>query len=259
MQQQAEAERLAAEKKLKEEEEAKKRMVGVNLEGKKNSYDALEVSNKLRNHDYSNNGEKIVFLTFDDGSSTTVTPQVLDTLKTNGVNGTFFLTGINIEKGGEKSKEIVKRTFDEGHAIANHSYSHDYKYLYPNRTINLENFTNDFKKTDDMLTNILGPYFSTRVIRCPGGHMSWNGMDVLDTHLNENNMAYIDWNALNGDAEGKKKNANELLESVKNTSVGKEIVVVLMHDTYGKEETAKALPQIIQYFKDNGYAFKTLA
>jgi len=258
MQQQAEAERLAAEKKRKEEEEAKKRMVGVNHEGKKNSYDALEISNKLKNYDYSNNGEKVVFLTFDDGSSTTVTPQILDALKTNAVNATFFVAGENIEKGGERAKELVKRTFDEGNAIANHSYSHDYRYLYPNRTLNLENFTTDFKKTDDILTDILGPYFSTRVIRCPGGHMSWKGMDVLDTHLNENNMVYIDWNALNADAQGKKKNADQLFEYAKKTSEGKEIVVILMHDTYGKEETAKALPQIIQYFKDNGYAFKTL-
>ena len=37
------------------------------------------------------------------------------------------------------------------------------------------------------------------------------------------------------------------------------MVVLLMHDTYGKEETAKALPKIIKYYKDNGYEFKTLA
>ncbi len=36
------------------------------------------------------------------------------------------------------------------------------------------------------------------------------------------------------------------------------MVVLLMHDTYGKEETVKALPTIIKYFKDNGYEFRTL-
>ena len=89
--------------------------------------------------------------------------------------------------------------------------------------------------------------------------MSWKGMDELDTYLEENNMASIDWNALNADAEGKKKNADELYEYAVKTSEGKEMVVLLMHDTYGKEETAKALPSIIKYFKDNGYEFKTLA
>ena len=56
-----------------------------------------------------------------------------------------------------------------------------------------------------MLTDILGKYFSTRVLRCPGGYMSWKGMDELDAYLDENNKASIDWNALNADAEGGKK------------------------------------------------------
>ena len=256
---QEEAKRIAAEKKRKEEEEAKKKMVGVNHEAKKYSYDAVKVSEKLSKYDYSNNGEKIVFLTFDDGASTTVTPQILDTLKKENVKATFFVTGENIERGGEKAKELIKREFKEGNAIANHSYSHDYKYLYPDRTLNLENFLTDFKKTDEILKDILGPYFSTRVIRCPGGHMSWKDMEPLDEYLKENNMASIDWNALNADAQGKKKSAEELVDYAIKTSEGKEMVVLLMHDTYGKEETAKALPQIIKYFKDNGYEFKTLA
>ena len=58
--------------------------------------------------------------------------------------------------------------------------------------------------------------------------------------------------------EGKKKNAEELTNMAINTSKDKNMVVLLMHDTYGKEETAKALPQIIKYFKDNGYEFRTL-
>ena len=258
MQQQAEAERLEAEKKRKEEEEAKKRIIGVKPEAKQYSHDATEISKKLSNFDYSNNGEKIVFLTFDDGASTTVTPQILDVLKTEDVKATFFVTGENLERGGQASRDLVKRAFDEGNAIANHSYSHDYKYLYPSRTVNVDNFVEDFAKTDEILKDIINPYFSTRVIRCPGGHMSWNGMDALDAYLEENDMASIDWNALSGDSEGKKKNAEQLVEYAKKTSEGKEMVVLLMHDTYGKEETAKSLPEIIKYYKENGYTFKTL-
>ena len=110
-----------------------------------------------------------------------------------------------------------------------------------------------------MLTDILGKYFSTRVLRCPGGYMSWKGMDELAAYLDENNKASIDWNALNADAEGGKKSAQQLVDYAIKTSKGKEMVVLLMHDTYGKEETAKALPHIIKYFKDNGYEFKTLS
>lgn len=253
-----EQKRIEEEKKRKEEEEKKKYMVGVKHDAKKYSYDANKVNEKLSKYDYSNNGEKIVFLTFDDGASNTVTPKILEVLREEDVKATFFVTGQNIERGGETAKKIVKDTFEDGHAIANHSYSHDYKYLYPNTTVDVEAFRVDFKKTDELLKDILGPYFSTRVLRCPGGHMSWKGMEKLDEYLHKNNLVSIDWNALNADSEGKRKNASQLVEHAIRTSQGKEIVVLLMHDTYGKEETMKALPDIIKYYKTNGYTFKTL-
>ncbi|WP_373598154.1 polysaccharide deacetylase family protein [Paraclostridium bifermentans] len=255
----AEEKRLEEEaRKKKEAEEAKKRMVGVKHGAESYSYDARKVEEKLSKYDYSNNGEKVVFLTFDDGTSTTVTPEILKVLNQENVKATFFLTGQNIERGGDKAKELIKQEFNAGHAIANHSYSHDYGILYPNRTLNLDAFKADFKKTDDILKEVLGPYFSTEVIRCPGGHMSWKGMEPLDNYLDQEGMASIDWNALNGDAQGKKKSPEELYNYAVKTAEGKEMVVVLMHDTYGKENTAKALPQIIKYFKDNGYQFKVL-
>ena len=247
------------EEKRKAEEEKKKYTVGTSHEGKKYSYDASVVAEKLKKYDYSNNGEKIVFLTFDDGTSTTNTPKVLDILKKEGVKATFFITGQNVEYGGEKARDLIKQEFNEGHAIANHSYTHDVKKLYPNRVLDIDAFKADFEKNDKMLKEVLGKYFSTRVIRCPGGYGSWKGMEPLDEYLDENKMISIDWTSLNADAEGKKKNANELANYAIKTSEGKEMVVLLMHDTYGKEETVKALPAIIKYFKDNGYAFKTLS
>ena len=134
------------EQKRKEEEEKKKYTVGTSHEGKKYSYDAKKIVEKLSKYDYSNNGEKIVFLTFDDGTSTTNTPKVLDILKEEDVKATFFLTGQNIEYGGEASRELIKREFEEGHAIANHTYSHDCKKLYPNRSLDLEAFKADLDK-----------------------------------------------------------------------------------------------------------------
>ena len=247
------------EEKRKAEEEKKKYTVGTSHEGKKYSYDASVVAEKLKKYDYSNNGEKIVFLTFDDGTSTTNTPKVLDILKKEGVKATFFITGQNVEYGGEKARDLIKQEFNEGHAIANHSYTHDVKKLYPNRVLDIDAFKADFEKNDKMLKEVLGKYFSTRVIRCPGGYGSWKGMEPLDKYLDENKMISIDWTSLNADAEGKKKNAKELANYAIKTSEGKEMVVLLMHDTYGKEETVKALPAIIKYFKDNGYEFKTLS
>ena len=81
----------------------------------------------------------------------------------------------------------------------------------------------------------------------------------MDEYLDANKVASIDWNALSGDAEGGRKTADQLINYAIETAKGKDMVVMLMHDTYGKEETVKALPTIIKYFKDNGYEFKTLS
>lgn len=240
------------------DDEKADKFVGVNEEGRKYSYDAVKIAEKLKKGDYNNQGDKIVFLTFDDGTSTTVTPKILKILDEYKVKATFFLMGQSIEDGGEEAKNLVKKEFENGHAIGNHSYSHDYSILYPGRTLNLESFKSDYDKNEELLKSILGENFSTRVLRCPGGYMSWKGMDSLNEYLKENNMASIDWNALSKDAEGKKKNADELVQCAIESAEGKEVVVILMHDTYGKEETAKSLPEIIKYFKNNGYEFKTL-
>ena len=253
-----EEQKIKEQEELKKLEELKKPMVGVNHDVKGYTYDAKKVSQKINSYDYNNNGEKVVFLTFDDGASTTVTPKILDVLEEYDVHATFFVTGSIIDKGGEESKKLIKEAFDNGNAIANHSYSHEYSYLYPNRNLNLENFKADFAKTDEILKDILGDNFSTNVLRCPGGHMSWNNMDELDIYLKQEGLASVDWNAINADAEGKKKTAQELVKYAIDTSKGKEMVVLLMHDTYGKEETAKALPKIIEYYKENGYEFKVL-
>ena len=239
-------------------EKSKKEYKNTSEEGQKYIYDAVEVSKKLKNQDYSNNGKKIVFLTFDDGASNTVTPKILKILDDYNVKATFFIMGKVLEDGGESAKNLVKEEYNRGHAIGNHSYCHDYDILYPGRHLDLEAFENDYNKNDEELKSILGDEFSTRVIRCPGGYMSWKNMDKLDGYLEENNMVSIDWSALSGDAEGKKKDASQLLKYAVESSMNQEMVVLLMHDTYGKEETANSLPKIIEYFKGHGYEFRTL-
>ena len=207
-------------------------------------------------------GKKVVYLTFDDGPSETVTPQILDILKSENVHATFFVVGKALDKN-EASKSLVKRELSEGNSIGNHTYSHDYNYLYPNGKINLTNCMLDIEKTNQSLRNVLGKDFSTRAIRFPGGHMTWKskdtkGMDSMDKALHEKDYHQIDWNSLSQDAEGAPKNAEQLKEEVIKTVSGRQKAVILMHDTYGKEETAKALPEVIKYLKEQGYEFKII-
>jgi peptidoglycan/xylan/chitin deacetylase (PgdA/CDA1 family) len=207
-------------------------------------------------------GKKIVYLTFDDGPSETVTPQILDTLKKENVHATFFVMGKAIDQS-EANKELVKRELAEGNAIGNHTYSHNYNYLYPNGKINIENCMADIEKTNEVLKNILGQDFSTRAMRFPGGQMTWikkdpTGMTSMDKILQDKDYHQIDWNSLSKDAEGAPKKAEQLKQEVVNTVAGRQKAIILMHDTYGKEETAKALPSIIKYLKEQGYTFKII-
>ncbi|SFC34427.1 polysaccharide deacetylase family protein [Clostridium uliginosum] len=202
-------------------------------------------------------GKKVVYLTFDDGPSENVTPQILSVLKEKNVKATFFTVGKSINQS-EVTKSMLKQEVEDGHAIGNHTYSHDYKYLYPNHTVSVENFMNDVEKSNEALRAVLGKDFSTRAIRFPGGHMSWKGQKPIDEKFIEKGYNYIDWNSLSKDAEGKHKVASELLEQVKQTVGEKEKAVILMHDCSDKGETAKALPEIIDYLTEKGYTFRTI-
>ena len=76
--------------------------------------------------------------------------------------------------------------------------------------------------------------------------------------LKEYGFYYCDWNSLTGDAEGKTKNASELLAYLQRNLDSSESTVVLMHDAAAKQATADALPSVIEYLISQGYTFHRL-
>ncbi|CDG02705.1 Putative Polysaccharide deacetylase family protein [Clostridium chauvoei JF4335] len=202
---------------------------------------------------------KIAYLTFDDGPSENVTIPILDVLKENNIKATFFTLGTSIEDT-PKSGEILKRMAKEGHAIANHGYSHNYKLLYPNGWIDVNTFMNDMNKNRQILKEKLGKDFDTRVIRMPGGHCSWNGITALDQELAKQGLYQTDWNTLNGDAEGNNHTPEQLLSRLKDTleQFDYDTVIVLMHDSTSKQTTAQYLQSAIDYLRAKGFEFRTL-
>lgn len=196
---------------------------------------------------------KRVFLTFDDGPSQKITPQILEILERYDVKATFFVLGSRVEI----YPEIVKQTYAAGHYIANHGYSHKYSYLYSS----IDNIINEYRRTENVIRNAIGKqdYYSN-VFRFPGGSTGGKYAKIKARAvrvLAENNIAQLDWNCLNRDAEGV-FTKEELVQNVIDTSVDKQSVVVLMHDAADKQITCDALPGIIEYFKNNGYVFETL-
>lgn len=209
-----------------------------------------------------NDDKKYVFLTFDDGPTEETTPKILKILNNNNVNGTFFLVGSSVDKS-TVNKDLVKQIYNNGNAIGNHTYYHDYKKIYPNNSIDTKKFMDEVDKTNTSLKNVLGKDFNTQIVRMPGGEMSRRyykdpHLPNLKNEFEKRKIYSIDWNSLNGDAEGKEYTVEQMINYVKQTSKGKNKVVILMHDSNGKGKTIKALPAIIEYFKDNGYEFKTI-
>lgn len=236
-------------------------MPGMNItyEADKYAVDAKDVQ-AMANDTYKGEG-KYVFLTFDDGPSNS-TEKILNILKDKDVHGTFFVLGSSIEKDS-KRQEYLKEELKSGNAIANHSYSHDFKKLYPGNKLKIDSFMDEFNKTNDIIQSILGGEFDCKVLRMPGGYGTRKyykdpSLKEFDDTLQENGIINVDWNALDGDAEGKPYSTEEMLNYVKKTSKGKNHVVILMHDAAGKEKTVEILPQIIDYYKNEGYEFKVI-
>lgn len=193
-------------------------------------------------------GEKTAYLTFDDGPTANITPQILDILKEKEVRATFFVLGSMVEK----NQEMTKRIAAEGHILANHSYSHVYREIYASPQSLLE----EICRTEEAVVNTVGEESYTRVFRFPGG--SFEKQAEMKNALLEIGYVYVDWNALNGDAEGQNISADKQMENLQQTTSGKNSVVILMHDAPSKQTTAEALPRMIDYLKEAGYTFRTL-
>lgn len=192
-----------------------------------------------------NEDEKIIALTFDDGPDEVFTPQVLDILKKNDVKATFFLVGENLKQ----NKEIVKRQFEEGHEIGNHTYTHinvaksGYDKVYEEIT-----------KTQEEIKEIIG--VEPKLFRPPYRAMSRNMCDIIKNK----NMNIILWSNLDP-----RDWSNPGVYSIVNTIESKvgNGNIILLHDynnlRNSKSQTIQALESVIPYLKEQGYKFVTIS
>ncbi|MCD7950453.1 MAG: polysaccharide deacetylase family protein [Erysipelotrichaceae bacterium] len=217
--------------------------------GNKNTYtQKVTVKEKSIEKKQKPDGNKVVYLTFDDGPSAN-TKKILEVLDKYDAKATFFVTG-----NGQKYNNYIKDAHDAGHTIGLHTYTHQYS-IYTSQ----ETYFEDLTKIGNMVKDIIG--YVPKYIRFPGGSSNVISakycegiMSELVDAVREKGYEYYDWNVDSGDASGNNVAVSKLVKN--STSSSANSIVILMHDTDAKDTTVEALPKIIEYYQDKGYVFK---
>lgn len=181
---------------------------------------------------------KVIALTFDDGPNTTTTVQMLDVLEKHGVVASFFLVGSNIN---EITAPIVKRAYDMGCEIANHSVSHSNM-----SSMTVEEMLTETQTVSDRVQEITGE--PTRFFRPPY-------IAVSGTMFENINMPFIcgygveDYLA----TVSADDRYNSVMEKAKDGAI------ILLHDSAGNFMTVEAVDRLIPALQAQGYVFVTVS
>lgn len=189
-----------------------------------------------------------IYLSFDDGPTSVATPSILDTLSDYNINATFFVVG----RMASKNQDIIGRIREEGHRLANHSYSHEFDF--PTQ----DHFLNSLKGTNRQIQNYV--YRSDILLfRAPGG--IWNNWRAQIGNQDRELRKYVGpiyWNVgggnpnYNNDADWKCWNKGVSVSQCENSYLNQIYAnyrrgyasIVLMHDINYK--SAQMLKQLLR-------------
>ncbi|MEE1752109.1 polysaccharide deacetylase family protein [Streptomyces sp. SP18CS02] len=187
----------------------------------------------------SDQGPKGVNITIDDGPDPVWTPKVLQVLEANGVRATFCMVGTQ----AQAHPDLVKAVVAAGHALCDHSVSHDTTMDKKSRELQAKEIT----EAERMITNASGGV-EPLYYRAPGGAFTPYSRQLAASR----GMRPLGWNVDSKDFE--KPGADAMVETVKNQiSQGP---TVLFHDAGGdRGQTVEALRRILPWLKEQGYGF----
>jgi len=209
----------------------------------------------------------LVYLTFDDGPSTTHTLPLLEILDEYGVKATFFTLGSAVVEHPELANAIV----DRGHTVACHTMTHVYSEIYAS-VASLDAEVTAWEEAVSSVGITLG---ENKLFRFPGGSVG-NYFDSVKRNafigmLESRGYRIYDWNASANDAvlylaPHDETNYDYIKESfadsfalAEKTAAGKENepIIILMHES--AKETPELIRWILEYIIDRGYSFGDLA
>jgi cellulose synthase/poly-beta-1,6-N-acetylglucosamine synthase-like glycosyltransferase/spore germination protein YaaH/peptidoglycan/xylan/chitin deacetylase (PgdA/CDA1 family) len=200
------------------------------------------------------NVNKEVILTFDDGPDPDYTPEILDILKKEHVPAAFFVVGIN----AEEHLPILKRIYQEGHEIGNHTFTH------PNMaTVSESRAETEMEATRLLIESAIGR--STIMFRAPfnADAEPTKAVELKPVARSRKDNYYTigesidpdDWDTEHG------VNADSIVNRIiRHYEAYPDKGIILLHDAGGnRRATVEALPKIIHYFKSRGIRFTTVA
>lgn len=178
--------------------------------------------------------EHTVYLTFDDGPISEVTPWVLDTLDKYGVKATFFVVGDNVARNPELYQEILRR----GHSVGNHTMTH-----IQGAKVSTRKYLHDvFRAVEHIHSTLFRP---------PHGLIRFGQSFVLRSHF-----TIIMYDLVTRDYS-KKLTGEQVLDNVKKYARNGSIIV--FHDSLKAEKNMKyALPRAIEWLQQQGYKFSAI-
>ena len=177
--------------------------------------------------------EKAVYLTFDDGPIPEATPFILDTLREFGAKATFFMVGDNVRK----YPELYKRILAEGHQVGNHTHNHigGIRHTIKEYSYNVEK---------------ANAYIQSHYVRPPHGWMRLSQYAWLSRKYK-----IVMWDLVTRDYS-KWLTAEDVVNNVKRYARNGSIIT--FHDSLKSiAKLRTALPESLQWLKDQGYAFRT--
>ena len=179
-----------------------------------------------------------IAMTFDDGPSAALTPKLLDLLKAKGIKATFFLIGEN----AKAHPEIVKRALNEGHEIANHSWSH------PNLAKKSdEEVRSELNRTKDAIVAAIGQ--RPTLMRPPYGSLTVAQRKWVHEDLGYQIILW-DVDPLDWKRPGAAAVEQRIVSGTKSGSI------ILAHDIH--PGTVEAMPATFDALLEKGYKFVTV-
>lgn len=200
---------------------------------------------------YGNVNNQVV-LTFDDGPDPEYTPQILDILKKEQVPAAFFVVGME----AENNLPLLRRIFDEGHEIGNHTFTH------PNiATVSSDRAATEMETTRLLIEAVTGR--STVLFRAPynADAEPTSDIELKPVALSKQKNYYTVGESIDPNDWEKGISADSIYERVVHQyEANPDKGIILLHDAGGtRQSTVDALPKIIHYFKNRGVRFTTVS